>query len=105
MKNFAKYFVLGAVLTLIPACSFAGDISVKDTTSPEFIQNQGYSSEVSRIIEVKTKDLSTPLSTEKPSNWVRFGRYVRETIDPSYAPPGKFVDHNTRFESSTIDDL
>lgn len=103
MKDFKKYFVLAAIAALIPACANA-DITVKDTTSPEFIQNQGYSAEVSRIIDVKTKDLSTPLSTEQPSVWKRFGYYVRETINPAYDKPGKYVNHDTRFNPS-IEDL
>ena len=105
MKKLAKYFVLCSVLAFAPVCAYASDITVKDTTSPEFIQNQGYSSEVSRIIEVKTKDLSTPLSTEKPSVWKKFGNYVRETIDPTYTPSGKFVNHEIDYSGSKLDDL
>ena len=67
-----KYAVLLGLLALVPACANA-EISVKDTVSPEFIHNQGYSSEVSRIIDVKTKDPVTPIPAEKDSVWKKFG--------------------------------
>lgn len=105
MKKFAKYFVLCTALAMVPVYSYASEITVKDTTSPEFIQNQGYSPEVSRIIEVKSKDMSTPISTEKPSVWKKFGYYVRETLDPSFTPPGKFVNHGIDYSGSRLDDL
>ena len=102
MKKFSKYAVLLAILAFVPVCANA-EVTVKETTSPEFIQNQGYSTEVSRIIEVKTKNLATPISTEKPSKWKRFGWYVMETLDPAVDRPGKFVEHNIQYGPSLED--
>lgn len=99
-----KYAVLLGLLALVPACANA-EISVKDTVSPEFIHNQGYSSEVSRIIDVKTKDPVTPIPAEKDSVWKKFGWEVLQTVDPSWTREGRFVDHNTRFDRPTLDDL
>ncbi len=104
MKNLMKYAMIAAVAVMVSA-SVHAEVSVKETTSPEFIRNQGYSSEVSRIIEVKTRDSATPISTEKPSVWKRFGWYLMETIDPSVDRGGKFVDdHDIKFHN-TIEDL
>ena len=55
MKNIVKYSMLVGALCLV-SMTVNAEITVKDTTSPEFIHNSGYSSEVSRIIDVKTKD-------------------------------------------------
>lgn len=106
MKNLRKYFLLAVVLAFVPVCANA-ELSVKDTTSPEFIHNQGYSSEVSRIIEVRTKDPVTPIavSEEKHPVWKSFGWTLLETIDPSYERPGKFVNHDTKFNRSSPQDL
>ncbi len=104
MKNIRKYLVAAAVLVLVPAFANA-EIVVKDTISPEFIHNQGYSDEVSRIIKVKTVDPATPIPAEEASEKMKnFGWYVRETIDPAVDRPGNFVNHSTNFGNS-IDDL
>ena len=103
MKRLNKYLAIIAVLAVVPVAANA-DVSVKDTTSYEFIHNQGYSDEVHRIIEVKTKDPATPIAKETDSKMKKFGWYLLETIDPSVNRPGKFVDHSTNF-SPSIDDL
>lgn len=104
MNNLMKYAMIATVALMLPSAVHA-EVTVKETTSPEFIRNQGYSSEVSRIIEVKTRDSATPISTEKPSTWKRFGLYLRETIDPAYDKGGKFVDDHDIKYSNTIEDL
>lgn len=99
-----KYLVLFGLLVLVPACANA-DVSVKDTTSPEFIYNQGYSKEVSRIIEVKTKDPATPIPVEeKNAKWKSLGWEMLETLDPTVDRKGNFVDHDIKYQS-TWDDL
>jgi hypothetical protein len=104
MKNLRKYILALALVLSIPALVNA-EIVVKDTTSPEFVHNQGYSNEVSRIIQVKTVDPATPIpAEEKTTKLKNFGWYVRETIDPAVDRPGNFVNHNTNFHNS-IDDL
>lgn len=103
MKDLRKYFVLAGALMFIPVCADA-EIVVKDTVTPEFIHNQGFSPEVSRIIEVKTKDPATPIPVaEKHSKIKKFGWYLRETIDPAADRPGDFVDHRMKFGNSTED--
>ncbi len=104
MKDLKKYIVALGVIACVPAFANA-EIVVKDTISPEFIHNQGYSDEVSRIIEVKTKDPATPIPVkEKKDKMKNFGWYVLETIDPAVDRPGNFVNHNSKF-SNSIDDL
>ena len=98
-----KYLVLLALLALVPMMANA-DVSVKDTTSPEFIRNQGYSDDVNRIIQIKTKDPATPIAKEKDSKLKKFGWYLLENIDPSVDRPGKFADHNINMGPS-IEDL
>lgn len=99
MKNFGKYLLMGAVAAMLPLCANA-DVSVKDTTSPEFIHNAGYSDEVSRIIEVRTKDPATPIPAEVQTKKSKFGWWFLETINPNVNRPGKFVDHNIKFEDN-----
>lgn len=104
MKNIKRYLVALAVFASVPAFASA-EVVVKDTISPEFIYNQGYSDEVSRIIKVKTVDPATPIPVEEASTKAKnFGWYVREIIDPAVDRPGNFVNHNTNFGNS-IDDL
>ena len=92
MKNYGKHLVLAALLVLVPLMASA-EVTVKDTTSYEFIRNQGYSDEVHRIIEVKTKDPATPVAKEDSSRAKRFVWYLRDTINPSVNRPNKFADH------------
>lgn len=104
MKNLKKYLLLATALLFVPACVHA-EIVVKDTVTPEFIHNQGYSPEVSRIIQQKTKDPATPIPVaEKRSKLKTFGWYLREQIDPAVSRPNDFVEHNIQF-SNTIEDL
>lgn len=105
MSNLRKYLVLAGVLMLIPACANA-EISVKDTTSAEFIYNAGYSTDMKRIIDVKTKDPATPIPA-KEENYARknFGWYLYETLlDPAVDRPHSFADHDIPMRNS-IDDL
>lgn len=106
MKDFTKYALLTAILILAPVSAQA-EVSVKDTTSPEFIHNQGYSSEVSRIIEVKTVDPMTPIAVkeEKHPRWKAFGWTLLETIDPTWERPNDFVNHDTKYDKFRTDDL
>ncbi len=99
MKNFRKYLLMAVMVSALPLCANA-DVTVKDTTSPEFIHNQGYSSEVSRIIEVKTKDPATPIPAETQTRKAKFGWWLLETINPAVNRPGKFVEHNTKFDDN-----
>lgn len=101
MKNLKKYLLVAVLATLTPVAANA-DLSVKDTTSYEFIRNQGYSDEVHRIIEVKTKDPATPVAKENKSK--KLGWYLLKTIDPTVNKPGQFVDHNINYGPS-VDDL
>jgi hypothetical protein len=104
MNKLTKYFALVAIALAIPVCANA-EIVVKDTVTPEFIHNQGYSSEVNRIIKVKTKDPATPIpAEEKNSRWKKFGWYVWKTVDPSISRPGEFVNHDS-VPGSSINDL
>lgn len=98
-----KYLILFGLLVLVPVVANA-EVSVKDTTSPEFIKNQGYSSEVSRLIEIKTKDPATPITKEETSRMKKLGHYLLNVIDPAYEKKNTFGDHNIRY-SPTIDDL
>lgn len=103
VKKLSKYAMLLAVLAFMPVCANA-EITVKDTISPEFIHNQGYSPEVSRIIDIKTKDPVTPIPVEeKKSVWKNIGWTLLETLDPTVDRPGKFADHETIFHSTTED--
>lgn len=105
MSNLRKYLVLAGVLMLIPACANA-EISVKDTTSAEFIYNAGYSTDMKRIIDVKTKNPATPIPA-KEENYARknFGWYVLENLlDPAVDRPHSFADHDIPMYNS-IDDL
>lgn len=106
MKDFKKYLLLGAVLALVPVCANA-EISVHDTTTAEFIHNQGFSDEVKRIIDVKTVDPATPIpvSEEKHPVWKNIGWTILETIDPTYDRPNRFVNHSTQYEHSSPEDL
>lgn len=103
MKKIIKHMILVSMLVLIPTCASA-EITVKDTISPEFIQNQGYSPEVSRIIEIKTKNPVTPIAQEEKSVWKDIGWTLLETLDPTVERPKKFADHQTKFHS-TLEDL
>lgn len=99
-----KYAVLLGLLALVPSFALA-EVTVKDTTSPEFIHNQGYSNEISRIIEVKTKDPATPIpAQEKQSVWKSIGWTLLETLDPTVDRPGTYVNHDTKYHS-TLEDL
>ena len=107
MKDFTKYVLLAAALAFVPVCAQA-ELSVKDTTSPEFIHNQGYSTEISRIIDVKTVDPMTPIAVKEPSKndkWKAFGWAMLETIDPYYGRENDFVNHDTKFDKYRTDDL
>lgn len=106
MKSLKKYLLLGAVFALVPMCANA-ELSVKDTTSAEFVHNQGFSDEVSRIIDVKTVNPVTPIpaSEEKHPVWKNIGWTILETIDPTYDRGGKFVNHSTQYKYSTPEDL
>ncbi len=100
-----KYFLLLGVMLMIPACANA-ELSVKETMSPEFLHNQGYSDDVSRIIQIKTKDPMTPISAEsKTVWWKKWGMGVLKTIDPALDTGTEFPSHNTNFNGSNIDDL
>lgn len=104
MKNLTKYSVLAGALLLIPMCANA-EVTVKDTTSPEFIYNAGYSKELSRIIDVKTKNPATPIPVaEKGDKAKNFKWYLWEFIDPAVDRPHQFADHDIKFGNS-IDDL
>ena len=104
MKNLKKYLGILAVLLVVPACANA-EITVKDTVSPEFIRNQGYSEEVNRVIKVKTIHPNTPLAApEEHSTAKKFGWYLRKTIDPAAARPNEFVNHDIK-QGSSIEDL
>ncbi len=106
MKDLKKYALSAVVLALVPLCAHA-EVSVQDTTSREFIHNQGYSGEISRIIEVKTVDPMTPIAVkeEKHPRWKALGWTLLETIDPTYERPGDFVNHETKFDKYRTDDL
>lgn len=99
MKSFRKYLLMGAIVAMLPLCANA-EVSVKDTTSPEFIHNSGYSTEVSRIIEVKTKDPATPIPAEVQSKKNKFGWWFLETVNPNVNRPGKFVDHDIKYDDN-----
>ena len=104
MKNIKKYLGLLVLILMIPASANA-EIVVKDTVTPEFIHNQGYSKEVSRIIEAKTIDPNTPIAApEKNTQVKKFGWYVIKTLDPAIARPGDFVQHEIKQQVS-IEDL
>lgn len=104
MKNSKKYLAILGLLLMLPAAASA-EITVKDSISPEFIHNQGYSDEVSRLIQVKTKDPATPIPAEKKSVWKRWGQGLLKTVDPTWDTGTEFPSHNTRFDGSHIDDL
>lgn len=104
MKSFKKYFILLGLIAFLPACAVA-EITVKETTSPEFIYNQGYSSEVSRIIKIKTKDPATPIPVEtRQTVWKKTGWKLLETLDPTVDSGTKFLNHDTKYFNS-VDDL
>lgn len=103
MKNLKKYFVVVGLMAFLPACAQA-EITVKDTTSPEFIHNQGYSSEVSRIIKLKTRDPATPIPQETRKTVIKkVGWTLLETLDPT-VDRGQFANHETKYFNS-VDDL
>ncbi len=99
-----KFLLILGLMLLAPACVNA-ELSVKETMSPEFLHNQGYSDEVSRVIQIKTKDPMTPIPTEKQSVWKKWGLGVIKTIDPAWEAGNEFPSHNTNFNGSNIDDL
>ena len=103
MKNIKRICLTMTAIAMVPMFAQA-EVSVKDTTSYEFIKNQGYSDEVHRIIEVKTKDPATPIAAEKKSKFKKFGWYLLDNVDSSYNKPDKFVDHNIDY-SKSLDDL
>lgn len=104
MKNLTKYSLWAGALLLIPMCANA-EITVKETTSPEFIYNAGYSNEISRLIQVKTKNPATPIPVAEKGDKARnFKWYLWEFIDPAVDRPNSFADHNIKFHNS-IDDL
>ena len=96
MKNFRKYMLFAVIAALFPVCANA-EVSVKDTISPEFIHNSGYSDEVSRIIKVRTKDPATPIPAETQTKKEKFGWWLLDTINPNVNRPGKIVDHNINY--------
>lgn len=103
MKNL-KYLGILAALLAFPAMTNA-EIVVKDTVTPEFIYNQGYSDEVSRLIQVKTVNPNKPIpAPEEDAKMKNFGWYLLETLDPAVDRPGNFANHNTK-QHSSIDDL
>lgn len=102
MKNLKRYLLLAIVATIVPVAANA-ELSVKDTTSYEFIKNQGYSDEVHRIIEVKTKDPATPVAKETMPKTKKLGWYFLKTVNPSVDKPGDFVDHNINYSPSVSD--
>ncbi len=103
MKIFAKYFILLGVF-MFWAMTANAEISVKDTTSPEFIHNAGYSPEISRLIEVKTKNPATPIPAKETSRAEDFKMYLWKFIDPAVDRPNTFADHHIHFQNS-IEDL
>ncbi len=103
MKKTIKYLSLFGLLALIPTVASA-EITVKDTVSPEFIHNAGYSSEVSRIIEVKTRDYATPIPVENKKDKVnKFRWYLWQTADPAVDRPNSFVNHDIKYHNSISD--
>ena len=104
MKRTIKYLALFSFLALVPTVVSA-EITVKDTVTPEFIRNAGYSSEVSRVIEVTTRDYATPIPVETKKDKVnKFRWYLWQTVDPAVNRPNSFVNHDIKYHNS-IDDL
>lgn len=115
-----KIFILFGMLVLTPCCTMAAvtaeqntkapDITVKDTTSLEFIRNQGYSSEVHRLIEVRNVNPLTPIPVEeKRGNYFsegakKVGHRVLETIDPTLEDK-HFGSRDINYSGVTVDDL
>lgn len=96
-----RYLLLVVLIAFFPVMAQA-DVSVKDTTSYEFIRNQGYSDEVHRVIEIKTKDPATPIVQAETSKKEKMRWYLRE-LDPAYTRESKFLEHNIKFNPSLED--
>ena len=98
-----KYLALAGVLAFLPMCANA-EVTVKETTSPEFIYNAGYSPEISRLVDVKTKNPATPIpAKEKNHKRQNLKWYLWETIDPSVDRPNTFGDHQINYSPSLGD--
>lgn len=94
-------------LCILPACA---ELTVKDSTNPEFMKNQGYSSALVKttqktIARANGEPLTEPIEKEYYNQPVvkavrRFFMY----IDPSYDDHSFVNDHNIK-TSPSYDDL
>lgn len=115
-----KIIALFSFIVFTCGCSYAaiqpyattdsGDITVKDTSSREFLRNQGYSDEAARLIEVRGKNPLTPIPVvEKRQNCVvkglkKVGWRFLDTLDPTVNNK-KFGEHNINYDGVTVEDL
>lgn len=81
-----------------------GSLSTGDTTSAEFLRQQGYSDEMRRLHEVRLKDPTEPRDYEQKTNGQKVGIKVLETIDPTLDTK-HFGERNINFNGVTVEDL
>lgn len=99
-----KYFVLFGILAMVPLCVQA-EVASTDIIDPVFIKNQGYSNEVSRLINYRAKDQLTPVAVkEKETTWGGIRKKILYTIDPT-VDSSNFGEHNIEFKNMTVEDL
>lgn len=115
-----KIIILLGLISMTTGCAFAAvqpyenaqaaDITVKDTSSREFLHNQGYSDEAARLIESRSKHPLTPIPVvEKRQNpfvsgLKKVGWKFVETIDPT-VDRSQFNDHNINYGGVRVEDL
>lgn len=114
-----KLLVLIGMLAIVP-CAHASigvsensqspDITVKDTGSCEFLRNQGYSTEIYRINEIRSRNPLTPIPVEEKrqspfvSGLKKVGWQFLEDLDPTI-DHSNFAEHDIRYGGVTVDDL
>ncbi len=114
-----KLLVLFGLLAVVPCAQAsigvtenteAPQMTVKDMSSAEFFHNQGYSSEVYRINELRSRNPMTPIQVEERrdspfvSGLKKVGWQFLEDFDPTI-DHANFAEHNIRYGGVTVDDL
>lgn len=89
--------------------SYPVTLSPGSTTTDEFLFNQGYSDEVGRLIEIRTKDPMAPIEGrdydyERSWNWRKIGNKVAETFDPTMDTK-HFGERNIHYGGVSVEDL
>ncbi len=114
-----KLLVLIGLLAVVPSAQASigvtestetPQMTIKDMSSAEFFHNQGYSSEIYRINELRSRSPLTPIPIEEKrdnpfvTGLKKVGWQFLEDFDPTI-DHANFADHNIRYGGVTVDDL